>query len=73
MPSNIQYQSSRCGTNKLEIIGKHIFVNGKLTDGVPPSNYYKVSQVNDRLFVNGYEYIDGYWKRTLKAIWHKLF
>ena len=57
MPSNIQYQSSRCGTNRLEIIGKHIFVNGKLTDGVPPSNYYKVSQINDRLFVNGYEYM----------------
>jgi hypothetical protein len=27
----------------------------------------------DRFYINGYEYKNGEWKRTLKALWHLLF
>ena len=29
--------------------------------------------VNNRFYVNGYEYKNGEWKRTLKALWYLLF
>ena len=32
-----------------------------------------IVQINDKLYVNGYEYNHGYWKRTLKALWHLWF
>lgn len=32
-----------------------------------------ISQVGNRLYVNGYEYRNGRWKRTLRAIIHALF
>lgn len=45
-----------------------------LIDGVPvflPRSKkpfrYKLKQINDRVFVNGYEYCDGKWRHTLRA------
>lgn len=39
--------------------------NGKYT--------YKVTQVNDKLYCNGYEWKDNKWKRTLKALFYNIF
>ena len=50
-----------------------IVVNG-VTMPVPPKfKANSVTIVDNRLFVGGYEYIDGKWKRTLRALWHKWF
>lgn len=32
-----------------------------------------ITQINDKIYVNGYEFKDGKFKRTLKALWHYLF
>ena len=32
-----------------------------------------MKKVNGRIFVNGYEFIEGYFKMTLKALYHKFF
>ena len=32
-----------------------------------------VTTANDKVYVNGYEWKNGYWKRTLKALWHLWF
>lgn len=32
-----------------------------------------VSQRDGRLYVNGFELVNGKWKRTLAAIWHYFF
>lgn len=54
------------------LIGDAIYFGGKkLPD--PPRGVSYVNIVNDRVYVNGYEYIDGKWKRTLSALWHKYF
>ena len=50
-----------------------IVVNGVT---IPVSQKFKansVTIVDNRLFVGGYEYINGKWKRTLRALWHKWF
>jgi hypothetical protein len=49
-----------------------VFVNGKeipLPDGITNN----VTIINGDVFVNGKQYIDGEWKVTLRALWHKLF
>ncbi len=50
-----------------------IVVNGVTIPNPPKFNANSVTIVDNRLFVSGYEYIDGKWKRTLRALWHKWF
>lgn len=50
-----------------------IFVNGKsipLEDGVVGNN---TTIIDGRVFVDGKEYKNGTWKKTLRAMWHKFF
>ena len=58
------------------IINQHsIQLNGEMIP-LPPGRRGKrttTAVINDHIYVNGYEYIGGKWKRTLKAIWHHLF
>lgn len=32
-----------------------------------------ITTINDKVFVDGYELINGKWKRTLRALFHWLF
>lgn len=53
--------------------GSIIFRGSKLP---LPQNYGKTNKIsvcNHRLFVNGYQWTDGQWKRTPAAFWHTLF
>ena len=50
-----------------------IVVNGVTIQNPPKFKANSVTIVDSRLFVDGYEYINGKWKRTLKALWYKLF
>ena len=50
-----------------------IVVNGVTIPNPPKFKANSVTIVDNRLFVGGYEYINGKWKRTLRALWHKWF
>lgn len=52
-----------------------ITINGKTISPPPSKRCGRVTTtiINDRIYVNGFEYINGKWKRTLKALWHYLF
>ena len=50
-----------------------IVVNGIEIQVPPKFKANSVTIVDNRLFVGGYEYINGKWKRTLRALWHKWF
>ena len=39
----------------------------------PPTKMNNTTMINGKVFVGGYEYKDGKWKRTLKAWFHKYF
>lgn len=59
----------------LTVTRDSIFINGE-TISPPPgkrSGRTTTAVVNNRIYVNGFKYIDGKWKRTLKALWHHLF
>lgn len=56
------------------IIGKEIWINGvKIPEPPCKSSSTNITTINNRVFVNGYEYKDGKWKRTLVALWHWFF
>ena len=50
-----------------------IVVNGVIIPNPPKFKENSVTIIDNRLFVGGYEYINGKWKRTLRALWHKWF
>lgn len=57
-----------------------IYINGKRLPPPPnqsKNNCFTISNnttiIGNRVFVNGYEYKNGEWKRTLRALWHSLF
>lgn len=57
-----------------------IYINGKRLPSLPNQSANKritvtnnTTIIGNRVFVNGYEYKNGTWKRTLRALWHSLF
>lgn len=51
-----------------------IFIDGKEILKPPTKRKFtNVSCIGGKIYWNGFEYADGTWKRTLKAIWHDIF
>lgn len=46
-------------------------------DGIPlppaPCQGYNSTVIDGKVFLDGYEYKNGKWKRTLRALWHLWF
>jgi len=55
------------------MIDGKLVIDGKYVDLPRPSNNIRVTQYNGNVYVNGFKWVDGKWKRTLDAIWHWLF
>jgi hypothetical protein len=57
------------------IIGNTVYINNKKLP--PPPNctgtYSNVTVIDGKVFINGYEWKNGKWKRTLRALWHMIF
>ena len=66
MANNIQI-----GSNYV-VCGNKVTINGVNLPPVP-SKGYNSTVINGKVYVNGYEYKNGEWKRTLAALWHLLF
>lgn len=49
-----------------------VIINGKVID-IPDGDNHNISIVNDQVFVDGKQYINGKWKRTLRALFHQFF
>lgn len=67
----------------IEIGNGNKFVNCQISDGKliisgkevqkPPTKMNSTTMINGEVFVDGYEYKDGKWKRTFRALFHKYF
>lgn len=64
--SNIQI-SGNC-----TVIGNKVIINGVELPPVP-SKGYNSTVINGKVYIDGYEFKDGKWKRTLKALWYLWF
>ena len=54
------------------IKNNEVYINGEKMPSCPTEGN-NVSIVDNKVFIDGYELINGKWKRTLKALWHKWF
>ena len=54
------------------IIDGKIVVNGKELPPCP-TNSRRVTIINNKVFIDGYEFKNGVWKKTLRAFWHRWF
>jgi hypothetical protein len=64
------YQSTNGGT---VINNSELRIGGKIIPP-PPCKMTNTTIINNKIFVNGWEYMgDGKWRKTLRALWHKLF
>ena len=57
------------------IIGNTVILNGVKLPPPPSCNTGRcnVTISNNKAFINGYEWKDGQWKCTLRALWHLWF
>ena len=57
------------------VIGNTVVLKGKQLPPPPSYNtgYCRIVMSDDKVFINGYEWKDGKWKRTLRALWHLWF
>lgn len=61
------------GNNSISVIDGELVINGekhKLPNKCFGTN---VSQINNKLYINGYEFKNGEFKRTFMAFWHMIF
>lgn len=49
-----------------------IYIDGQLIPN-PPCEFNNLRIINRKVYVDGYEYKDGIWKKTLAAWWYKYF
>ena len=67
---NIQYAHNE----NVVIITDRVWINGEELPPVPTKrNNHCATQINDKVYIDGYEYKKGKWRRTLKALWHLWF
>ncbi len=68
---------------KISISKNHIVrINGNviILDGseIPPPPHFtehnsNITAIGDHIYINGYEWRNNNWKRTLAALWHYIF
>ena len=52
------------------VIGNEVIIDGIKMPPCPGKGYSSTI-INNKVYLNGYELIDGRWKRTLRALWYK--
>lgn len=55
-------------------VGGKVIVDGATLPPCPSkSKQINSVVVNDRIYMNGYEFVNDKWKRTIRALWHLWF
>ena len=59
----------------VQVINGQAYYKGNPLPKLPNKHqsYSNVTIINDKLYINGYEWKNNQWKRTLKALWYNWF
>ncbi len=59
-------------SNGCVVAGNKVTINGVELPPAPSKGYCS-TVINGNVYIDGYEFKNGKWKRTLRALWHLLF
>ena len=64
-----------CPKHSQWIINGEVWIDGNKISSAPKRKNGNISSavIGNKIYVNGYEYKNGEWKRTLAALWHLFF
>ena len=76
--NNIQIGScnvikNSCICNGVVVHNNKVIINGEELPPVPSGKIHSSTIIDNKVYINGYEWKDGEWQRTLKALWHNWF
>ena len=64
--------SNQPNNKDIVIINGEVYINGvKLP--TCPNKGYSSTIINSHIYLNGYEWKNNKWRRTLKALWYEFF
>lgn len=74
MPTSIFCQSNKKQNGSIiDIKNRKIIKNKKVYDIPKYIRGNNITQIDGEIFIDGYEFVNGQFKRTLKALWHLFF
>lgn len=50
-----------------------VYINGREIPFHPKMKGNSITTIGKKVYIDGFEYQKGEWKRTLTALWHKYF
>ena len=54
--------------------GKRIVIyRGKMYNFPEGMRGQNITTINNKIYIDGFELVNGEWKKTLKALWYKIF
>lgn len=54
------------------VVGNKVWINGTLLPSAPCKGRNS-TLIDGKVYLDGYEYKNGKWRRTIKALWHLWF
>lgn len=70
--NNVIKNSVITSDSNVIVVGDEVTINGVKVPPCPRKGH-NLTIINDKVYLNGYEFIKGRWRKTLKALWHKWF
>lgn len=69
---NIIKNSVISSNSGVVVIGNEVVINGVKLPPCPAKGYNSTI-IGNKVYLNGYEFVNGKWKKTPRALWHKWF
>ena len=63
---------NHCSSDGVVVDGNIVYIDGKALPECPAKGR-SVTVVNGKVFIDGYEFKKGRWRKTLRALFHKYF
>lgn len=69
---NIIKNSVVSSSNGVVVINNEVIIDGVKMPPCPARGYNSTI-IGNKVYLNGYELINGVWKKTLRSLWYKWF